>query len=565
MVFNECIFIKTFEGLRRSGMDFIQYHQLADREIASKLYSDYHTHFEKLAYFYSGNFREKSAWGKKIDQLKDRSYDRNALLRILNDQNRDFHSGIKSLANIDLLGNDNTFAVVTGQQLGLFGGPLYTFYKAVTAVKLAYKLSADFPDYNFVPVFWLEGEDHDYEEINKIKFLSGGNELTEIPYLLGGKPLEKNIGATGSIVVDEHIKQFFVSVGSSLPQSDYSKALLELMHGYYKPGTSLLKAFAGFMNHVYEDSGLVFINSNHPELKRILSPLFLDEINNNSETSKLVIQRSVELEEQYHAQIKAKALNLFMFYKGGRHLIEPSDSGDYYLKNLRQRYTKEELTEIATATPELLSPNVVLRPICQDTLLPTIAYVAGPAEIAYFGQLKSVYDKHKIPMPIIFPRASVTLVEEKVLKVLEKYSLELVDLFGDVEPVLSRVSEQVSEVKVDALFDMLNGRINEAVQEARYGIQQIDPTLGGAVDNTIGKFQQQLEVLKQKTQKAQQQKEEISLKQIRKAAMNIFPNGNFQEREISAVQYLNKYGPDFVKWIANEILIDKHQHQIISL
>ncbi|MFA6468993.1 MAG: bacillithiol biosynthesis cysteine-adding enzyme BshC [Bacteroidota bacterium] len=546
-------------------MEFINYHQLADREVVTKLFTDYNTHFEHVSRYFSGNFKEKEAWEKKIADLQKRRYERNILQRVLNEQNRDYHSGIRTLANIDLLGNDNTFAVVTGQQLGLFGGPLYTIYKSITAVKLAQKLSQDFPDYNFVPVFWLEGEDHDFEEINKVKFINSSNDFSIVEYLFGGKPLEKNIGATGSIVIDDHIEPFFAGIDATLPKTDYSEALMQLLRGYYSQGSTFLKAFAGFFNHIYEDSGLIFMNPNHPELKKVLSPLFTREIQSNSETSKLVIQKSVELEEHYHAQIKAKALNLFMFYKGGRHLIEPSDSGDYFLKNLRQRYTKEELLSIAATTPELLSPNVVTRPLCQDSLLPTISYVAGPGEVAYFAQLKPVYGYFDVPMPIIYPRASITLIEEKVQKVLEKYSLELDDLFGEVEPILGKVSEQVSEVKVDALFASLDIRIKEALNEARFGIQQIDQTLNGTIDSTLGKFQQQLEVLKQKTQKAQQQKEEISLKQIRKASMNIFPNGNFQEREFNVIQYLNKYGPDFVKWIANELVIDKYQHQVITI
>lgn len=546
-------------------MELINYHKFVDREIASGLYADYNTNFERISKYYSGNYYDKQAWEAKISELQHRKFERTVLHRILNNQNREFQSSIKTLANIDLLGNDNTFTVVTGQQLGFFGGPLYTIYKAITTVKLANKLTQDFPDYNFVPVFWLEGEDHDFEEINKTTHLNSNNELSVVEYLIGGKPLERNIGATGNIVFDEHIGDFFTKLENTLPLTDYSKSLFELMRGYYFKGNTFLKAFAGFFNHVYEDSGLIYINTNQSEFKKVLSPLFVNEINSNSQTSKLVIQKSVELEEHYHAQIKAKALNLFMFYKGGRHLIEPSDSGDYYLKNLRQRYTKDELLAIASNTPELLSPNVVIRPLCQDTLLPTISYVGGPGEIAYFAQLKPVYEYFKVVMPIIYPRASVTLIEEKITKVLEKYSIEAEDLFGEVESVLSKVSEQVSEVKVDTLFESLGNKVNDAVNEARFGIQQIDPTLNGSIDGTLTKFQQQLEVLKQKTQKAQQQKEEVSLKQIKKASLNIFPNENFQEREFNVIQYLNKYGPDFVKWISNEIVIDKFQHQIITI
>jgi bacillithiol biosynthesis cysteine-adding enzyme BshC len=546
-------------------MDWIPYRSFSEKEIISLLYADYTTHFDRVKNFYSGDYTSKESLHKKINSLVHRKYERTLLHRILNEQNREYHSGIKTLANIDLLSNDTTFAVVTGQQLGLGTGPLYTIYKAITAVKLAEKLSSEFPEFNFVPVFWLEGEDHDFAEVNKLKFINAKNEFMVIEYLLDGKPLEKNIGAAGNVILDEHVKQFFDDVQKNFPQSEYSSDLFEALHGYYKPGNSFLHAFTGFFNHIYEDSGLIYLNSNHPELKKLLSPLFIKEINANAETSKLVIQKSVELEEHYHAQIKAKALNLFMFHKGGRYLIEPSESGDYFLRNTRQRFTKDELLTLAANSPEVFSPNVVLRPLCQDFLLPTVEYVAGPAEIAYFAQLKPVYEYFALTMPVIYPRASVTIAEEKIHKVLEKYSLELIELFGDVDSVLSKVSDQVSEVKVDALFSLLDDRIKEAVNEARFGIQQIDPTLNGTVDSTLQKFQHYLDILKQKTQKAQQQKEDISLQQIKKAALNIFPNGNFQEREFSVVQYLNKYGPDFVKWIANEVVIDKFQHQIISI
>lgn len=546
-------------------MDWINYRLFADKEIISSLYADYTTHFEKVAEYYAGSYLSTDAVTRKLHLLQKQHYHRALLHRILNEQNREYHSGIKTLANIDLLANDNTFAVVTGQQLGLFTGPLYTIYKAITTVKLAEKLTIEFPDYNFVPVFWLEGEDHDLEEINKVKFINSTNEFTAIEYLPANKTQEKNLTATGSLLVDSSIEEFLSKIANALPQTEYRPALTDAMRGYYKEGTSLLHAFAGFFNHIYEDSGLIFLNSNHPEFKKLLSPLFQKEIESNSETSKLVIQKSAELEEHYHAQIKAKAINLFMLYKGGRYLIEPSESGDYFLRNTRKRFTKEELLTIVSTTPELISPNVVLRPLCQDTLLPTIEYVAGPSEIAYFAQLKPVYEFFHVVMPIIYPRASITIIEEKVQKVLEKYSLDFIDLFDDIDALLVKVSEQVSEVKIDALFSSLETKIKEAINEARFGIQQIDPTLNGTIDSTLQKIQQYLEVLKQKTQKAQQQKEEISLKQIRKAALHIFPNGNFQEREFSVIQYLNKYGPDFVKWISHEIVIDKFQHQVIPI
>ena len=233
-----------------------------------------------------------------------------------------------------------------------------------------------------------------------------------------------------------------------------------------------------------------------------------------------------------------------MLHKGGRYLIEPREN-DYSLKGTRQFFSKEELNGIAENSPELISPNVVLRPICQDAILPTIAYVGGPSEVAYFAQLKPVYEYFDVRMPVVYPRASVTIMEEKVKNILEKFQVEFTEIWSDIDPLLIRIAEQVSEVKVDALFDQLHRRIHEAVAESRFGIQQIDPTLSGAIDSTLSRIESQLSVLKEKAQSAQQRRQEVTIKQIQKVAANIFPKSNFQEREFNVAYYMNKYRTGF--------------------
>ncbi len=530
----------------------------------SRLYVDYLNNFERLAPFFAGGYTTVADWQRTIDATVRRTLDRAALVRVLHEQNRAVHCSVRTLANIDLLDNPNTVAIVTGQQLGLFTGPLYTVYKIITTLKLSEKLTTDFPAYNFVPVFWLEGEDHDFDEINNLTVLNVQNELQKLTYLVGGVPFEKNPGATGAIVIDETIDALFADLTAAITPTEYTSGILEMMRGYYKPGVTLMEAFAGLTNRLFEDTGLVLLNANTPELKALMRPVFRREIESDAAVSRLIIERSVELEEHYHAQIKPKSLNLFMFHKGGRFPLEPSEH-DYYLKGTRQRYTREELLQLVDTTPEVFSANVALRPICQDAILPTAAYVGGPGEIAYFAQLKPVFEMFGMPMPIIYPRASATILEEKINKVLEKYTLTIPDLVGDLDTVLQRIAEQVAEVKVDSLFATLNDKLRAAITEASFGIEQIDPTLKGSVDATLQKFEQQLQGLKEKTSKAQQQKQDVSLRQIRKAAATLFPNENFQEREFTVLQFMNKYGPEFTKWLLGEISIDRFEHQVLQL
>ena len=546
-------------------MDWVDYKQIQNFEVGiTPLFVDYLNDFEKLKDYYAADFRDRKSWKKLIDKVLSKQKDRSTLIRVLTEQNKQHHCGIRTLANIDLLGNENTVAVVTGQQVGICSGPLYTIYKTVTAIKLAEQLSTQFPDYNFVPVFWVEKEDHDFEEINKLNVLNPAGEVQTIEYLFGGKPFERNPGPVGSIVIDSFIDNFFDRLQTQLQESEFKLPLFTALRGYYRSGATLGAAFVGLMNQVFEDSGLVFLDPGNVELKKILKPVFQKEIAGLSKTSQMVVDTSAGLEEHYHAQIKAKSINLFMLHKGGRYLIEPREN-DYSLKGTRQFFSKEELNSIVENSPELISPNVVLRPICQDAILQTIAYVGGPSEVAYFAQLKPVYEFFDVQMPVVYPRASVTIMEEKVKNILEKFQVDFTEIWSGIDPLLIRIAEQVSEVKVDVLFDLLHRRIHEAVAESRFGIQQIDPTLSGAIDSTLSRIESQLNVLKEKAQSAQQRRQEVTIKQIQKVAANIFPKSNFQEREFNVIYYMNKYGPDFVKWLSGEIIIERFQHQLIEL
>jgi bacillithiol synthase len=546
-------------------MDWIDFKQIQNFELGiTPLFVDYLHDFEKVQQYYAVDFRNRKSWKKLLEKVLSKQKDRSTLVRVLTEQNKEHHCGIKTLANIDLLGNDNTVAIVTGQQVGICSGPLYTIYKTVTAIKLAEQLATQFPDYNFVPVFWVEGEDHDFDEINKFNLINPEGQFEKIEYLWGGKPLEKNPGPVGDLLIDGFIDKFFDDVQSRLQETEFKAQIFASLRGHYRAGSTLGRAFLGLMNQLFEETGLIFLNPDNKEFKQILKPLFQKEIAAITKTSQMVIERGAELEEHYHAQIKAKALNLFMLHKGGRYLIEAREH-DYSLKGTRQFFSKEELNAIVENTPEMISSNVVLRPICQDTILPTLAYVGGPSEIAYFAQLKPVYEFFDVPMPVVYPRASVTIVEEKVKNILEKFQVDFTEVISNLDPVLIRIAEQVSEVKVEALFESLNRHVREAVVESRFGIQQIDATLSGAVDSTLARIEGQINVLKEKTQQAQQRRQDVTVKQVQKVALNIFPNSNFQEREFNVVYYMNKYGPDFVKWLAGEIVIDRFQHQLIEL
>lgn len=529
----------------------------------SELFFDYLYDFERVREFFPSNFRENASFESVMNGIDASGRDRSVLQKVLTEQNSGGEESRRTQENIRLLGKSGTYAVVTGQQVGLFGGPLYTLYKSITAIALAQKLSMKFPGKNFVPVFWIEGEDHDFQEMNHVSLLDQENSAVRIEYLPGGVMPEKNVGAVGEMVFDDTIRTTIDRLESSLARTEYTPPLLASLRECYAPGVTFNRAFQSWLTRLLPASGLVFLSPNEPRLKKILTPLFTRELTEYPRISQMVISRSAELERRYHAQVKPKSINLFLFHKGGRYLIEPRET-DFSLKGTRAFFTKEQLLQIASETPEQLSPNVVLRPICQDMLLPTVSYVGGPSEIAYHAQLQPLYQDMGIPQPVIYPRASVSLVQTNLLRAMEKYGLEFPEFLGDIGRVTAKVVEQISEIKLDALFAGVTKNLHDALGELKFGLNEVDPTLLGALENVAAKIDVNIGVLREKSVVAQKRRNETAVRQIEKAASGLLPSGSLQERELTPLYYMNKYGPGLGSWLTDRIDITGFKHQILQ-
>jgi bacillithiol synthase len=546
-------------------MQWIPYSEIESEGTGySHLFLDYINNYSRVNNYFPSDFRNLKDWRSKLEEVTSRKLDRSKLTQILLNQNRDNQCGVKTLANIDLLLHDNTVAIVTGQQVGLFTGPLYTLFKTITTIKLAAQLSEQHKDFNFVPVFWLENEDHDFAEASSTSILNASNEILELKYHDPMRMPDKNYGAVGTVQIGDSMKDVFDALKAGLVSTEFTPKILELFERAYQKGMTFNRSFVFLLNELLEDSGLIFFNPHDAELKKMLAPVFKDEITNSPASCQLVISQSELLEQHYHAQVKPRPVNLFMFHQNGRYAIEPNTEG-YFLKGTRKSFSKEELLALVQSDPSVFSPNVVLRPICQDFLLPTLAYVGGPSEIAYFAQFNSLYKHFNIPEPILYPRASATILEERVQKVLTKFHLKADEFFADIEKIKSRVADSISDFKVEELFTNTMGTVSESITSLKDGLEVIDPTLVPAMENTLSKMQQALTILKDKTINAQKRQHEISLRQLDKISTNLFPHSNLQEREINILYFINKYGLDFIGWLKRELVIDKFMHQIISM
>ena len=535
----------------------------------SELFLKYTENFESLSKFYEFDFKKDEDFQKCIElkketYIKGKSFFRNEITDILKIQNTKFRSSEKTFENILLLNDHNTFAVVTGQQIGILSGPYYTILKALNTIQLSEQLKIKFPEYNFVPVFWLEADDHDFPEINNINIISKENELKNIKYFEKGTEQEKYLQPVGGIILDEHIESFKKELLESYNNTDFTDNLFNSINESYKEGTDLITSFALFMNNVIKDKGLIYLDPTDAEVKKLLQPVFKTELTTYPDICEKVIDTSVELEENFAVQVKPKAVNLFYIHEGNRYLIEPREDEIFALKHSRQKFSKEELMGLLETNPERFSWNVVTRPICQDYLLPTVAYIGGPSEIAYFGQFRQVYKYFDITMPVIYPRTSVTILENRVKNFMEKFNIRFEEFFDEKE-IGKKLLNENSEVSADQIFSDLKEELRAVFYTYEKELLKIDDkqTEGFSKRNT--QFLESLEIAKEKFISAQSKQNEVISNQLRKALLFIYPDNTLQERILNITYFLNKYGPDIIDHLTAEIIIDDFGHQVIEV
>ncbi|PSQ97850.1 MAG: bacillithiol biosynthesis cysteine-adding enzyme BshC [Bacteroidetes bacterium SW_9_63_38] len=531
----------------------------ADLGAFPELFADYCSNFPSVADLYPGDWRTPSVRRETAAAAADRPADRDVLASALAEQNAAWGADEAAQQNIEALRDPDTVAVVTGQQVGLFTGPLYTIYKTITTLQLAEKW-AEQTGRMVVPVFWVEGEDHDFEEISTSHVLRR-NEVVSLPYAPEVGP---NPGAVGRLDLTDEIDDVLSRLDDVLPDSDFKPSVMERVRAAYQPGTCLEDAFARLLRSLFADEGLVFCNPDDERLKALARPLFRRELREPEATAARVAAAGETLRGRgYHAQVRAQPTNLFWLNDEGRHPIDLGD--DFQLRDTGRTFTRGEMLDRLDEEPGRFSPNVVLRPLMQDLLLPTAAYVAGPSEVSYFAQYGEVYDWAGLDMPLIHPRASVSLVEGKVQKVLDKYDLSVCDFRIQFEALFQDVVVGTMDVDVEAAFEEATTRIHKALNALKPEVEEVDSTLSASTEATRAAVVEELNDLKQRTVRAEKRHRDDVRAQLEKARVNLRPRGTLQERTVNVLYYLNKYSPDLLADLRATLSTDTSAHQIVTL
>jgi bacillithiol biosynthesis cysteine-adding enzyme BshC len=525
-----------------------------------RLAADYAFAYERVADFFAGNPSDAAAWRAAIDRTQRHPRDRARLTDVVHAQLTKRGAPPEAHAAAARLRDPDTVAVVTGQQAGLFGGPLFTLLKALTTIRLAERVAVEY-GVQTVPVFWIDAEDHDWDEVRSCGVLD--QELNPVQVVLGNPP-----GAgeqpVARICLDELINQALATLESTLTPTEFSAGVLARLRRSYRSGEGMADAFGAWLESVLGSRGLVVFDSSDPAAKPLVAHVFAREIEHAGESARLAAAAGEALVARgYHAQVNPQAGHAALFHLDGARASIRVDSGRMVVGE--QSRTKEELLEQVRTRPAEFSPNVLLRPIVQDTLFPTVCCVAGPNELGYLGQLRGVYAAFGVPMPLMLQRASATIVDANALRFLAKHELSLEALRAQDERALNELIAAQIPPAVDASLDEATRVVTDRMNLVAQVVAQIDSTLEGAARSASGRMLDDLKKLQAKVLQAVKRKDETVRRQFKHAQAQAFPSGQPQERAIGFVYFLNRYGPGIVDRLSEDLPLDQGYHQVVAL
>jgi len=523
------------------GTDCISFQNIPH---STRLFTDFLYHFERVRAFYprAPQSPDKPAVPQfPAERLKQ-------VAAVLERQSRGFGAGPATLRNIERL-KAGTPVVITGQQVGLLGGPMFSLLKGLTVVLLA-------EQYDAVPIFWLATEDHDLEEVSFLHWPAADHldTLRTAPAHIEGAPV-------GTIAFDEEINALLQKLEEQFAGSE----VITMLRQSYSAGEFFGAAFGKLYARLFAEFGLILLDPSDPELHHIAQPVYSQALARWQEINQALQQREQELEAAgYHAQVKVTPSHTLCFclQEGSRTPIRHEGEGFVVGES---KFSEQELTALAAASPERFNPNVLLRPIVQDYLLPTLCYAGGPAEIAYFAQVEVVYRKLLGRVTPVVPRIFATLVEARQAKLLDRYQMNLTDVFRGPEPVREMVATRALPEGIMESFDQAGEHLERALSAIREPLQKLDATLADAAENAGAKMRYQLQGLRDKAARAEARKNTETQRHADELSTLLYPNKDLQERELGGIYFLLKHGPALLPRLKESLKAGCADHQVVRL
>jgi len=522
----------------------------------SKLIHDYTENFSRLQNFYEHKpeLHAAEAHARQLNFPADR---RREVAAILRGDNLVFGGGPETENNLRRLEN-GAVAIVSGQQVGLFGGPAYAFYKALTAIESARELSLS--GIEAVPIFWMATEDHDIDEIRHTTWFHEG----KLHKLVLPPPSEESRPA-GRVPLGAEIEGLLREIEDSLTGPGGSE-LLEILRSCYTPRETYGSSFAKLFAKLFSPHGLILLDPLNPKLHAIAAPILRQALEQRDELNEALLQRDRELEKAgYTPQVKVTSKStLLVAMEDGKREVISAANGKFSFGG--KSNARADLIKRVSAEPESFSPNALLRPLMQDYLLPTVVYYGGPAEIAYFAQSQVLYKSLLGRMPVLLPRADYTLVDPKAVRILEKYKLKVEDAWLGSQTLRKKMYSTNVPVELARSFDGNLGQIEESIARLHKSIGEVDPTIQGTIERAGKRIRYQVEKMRAKTGAALDRHEKIVEQHADFLENLLYPHKGLQSRDLSFLPFLLRLGSGGLGELQKLACAKKTgQHYIVSI
>lgn len=455
---------------------------------------------------------------------------RQTLAKALFEQYKDVDASEKTLENIELLKLENTFTITTGHQLNLFTGPLYFLYKIVSAINLSKELKQAYPESNFVPVYWMATEDHDFDEINYFNF--------------NGKKIQWNRPASGAVgeLDTNGLHEVFEVLDAELGQTRNADDLKRLFKKAYLEHANLTAATRYLANELFKTYGLVIVDGNDKALKNLLVPYVKEELIKQTSYNK-VSDTNKDLSKKYKIQVNPREINLFYLNKNLRERIV-FEEDHYLVNNTDIRFSEDEVLKELEDHPERFSPNVIMRPLYQEVILPNLCYIGGGGELAYWFQLKSMFEAYNVAFPILLLRNSVLIQTEPQAKKLNNLNISKEDIFLKRDTFINKKVREISNINID--FSEQREHLKQQFLDLRNLATQTDKSFLGAVEAQELKQLKGLDTLEKRLLKAQKKKLSDHVLRMTDIKNELFPNQSLQERTTNFSQFYLEYGNQLI-------------------
>lgn len=520
---------------------------------ATDLFKDYLLHFDKVREFFPAPPFDAATITNSATSLNYPAPCSVSMAAILEKQNKNWGAGPKATENIARF-RAGAHAIVTGHQVSLFGGPLFSLLKAISIAKIAAETTAC--GVPAVPIFWLATEDHDLAEVSTATLLAR-SELRTLTLPSNSAP-DTPVSA---VKFGEDISAVVAEATALLGDSDVS----ELLKQFYVPGATFGDAIARLFTRLFADYGLIFLDASDPELHAIAKPLYRAAIERSQILTSALLERSKRLEEAgYHAQVKVTPSSTLLFQQenGARvpihHLQDNFTVGE-------TTFSREQLLAAIDTRPQDFSANVLMRPVVQDFLLPTLAYVGGPAEVAYFAQAAVVYKALLGKVTPILPRLSATLIEPHLAQKLERYKISLPEIFHGVEHVRSLLAKHGLPASLASEFQNAKSELQASIERLTKSLQELDPTLVDAAQKAESKMLYQMETLESRSASAELRKHADISRHAEYITNALYPHKDLQERGIAGIYFLARHGASLLEKLYEAAATNCPEHQVFYI